>query len=354
MGATLLGVLPVSAVNVGAALQVPVLSAKLGQVQAQASKLLEALAVQAQFDALTSPLPDVVGFAAALTAWPTNVLQALAALATPGVTADLQADISLDLGALELQAALLGELRAQVALGLGASGISAWAYSGRAEWMGQQLGVLTRNGFAGLAAGEQVQGAFIVTESPETWGAFSATFNTGTTATARPTSQDASLAALGSLSAGALNLGALDVVQPLDVLLLDVRGRKAQLEATLQLTLGVNLPSPEALLASFAPPAFEALLPALTFRLDLQANLNAVLNLATAITADIAQLQLVLGAGGLALWAYSGPAGSLGDAVADALAGGVPGGTGAAAPVYGMALAGRGADWGAFRALFGA
>jgi hypothetical protein len=194
----------------------------------------------------------------------------------------------------------------------------------------------------------------MATEDFSAWGSFSLGFNTGRSATQPATGEAGTLDYLGVLDGGQLDTGVLKASLPIALYLLELQGLKVNLEAQLQVTLGLNLPPLPALAAAFdvsIPDLFANLLTVKTdFTLELQ-GLNAQLQLLLDLTTE---LGLMISGGGLSVWSYSGPAGALGQDLRSVLAAGLPGGTGPNTPAYGLVVACElPAVWSTFGLIFG-
>jgi hypothetical protein len=336
MGLSLLGILPVSALNIGLAASLPALTARIDKLTLDVTNLGLVLAHQIQLGLTPPDLTGLVaGIGAQIAALPTLVLPST--WVTAGVSANL--DIGIQLGLIELKLAAALALSAQFEAGLTAPGISLWSYSGAAPGFGAALSVQTATGWGSIPPTQEVQGVVISTESAISWLAFGKSFRTGASgrSVAGP---DAHLVYEGTFGGGQLSTGVLSLSGQLELAVLDLKGLRASLSAQLQVSLGLNLPSLSGLVASL-----EAIIPSvalenmLTVKTDIGLAITGLLAEIQVTLALIFDLTLQLSAGGLTVWLYSGPAGGLGAGLRAATAGGLPGGSGPLAPTYGIALA---------------
>lgn len=338
MALDLAGTLPVSVLNVGLAATPPGLQAQIALLEGELVKLQGSLAAEA---ALTVSPPSL-GLAAAAAAMltPPTIVQALGNVLTASATLNLEAVA--ELGLVELQLAAVGELSGRLQAGLDAGGLAAWTYRGHARGHGERLRAATSRGFGDVGPEQPISALILATESFSAWGNFGASFNVGDTVKRKeitgPTTTEERLVFLGALTGGQLNTGLAEFALPIDLFRLQLEGAKLNLQAQIDVSLGLNLPSIEALLA---------------IDVDLEVALNAFVSVDLAVAAQIeltlgkieALLKLIgdisvrLSGGGLSLWVYSGTAAGLGQAFASAMAGGMPGGSGPLAPVYGITIA---------------
>lgn len=337
MALNLIGVLPVSGLQVGMVAGIPVLQAEVNQLSLDISNLGIALAAQGLIEV---NLPDL----SALTAGVSALISALPSIVIPAniLTGafNANADLAVQLGLVEIELALVGTLTANFQAGLDAGALSLWTYSGSAAGFGGKLAEQTRSGYPGVEANTVVEAIVIATEDFDSWGSFSATFNTGDTAAApaNPTVND--LRFQGTLRGAQLDTGMLSLSLPINLYLDLLRGLKATLEAQLEVSLGLNLPSVDALV-DFAVGLDLSLL--LENMLNINANLALEIGNIQAridiLLKLILELDLVLNAGGLSVWKYSGPASRLGSELRDELRQGIPGGVGGAgAGAYGVVV----------------
>jgi hypothetical protein len=328
MSMDLVGVLPVSGVNLGLALAPPVLAAEISQFGIDLSTLTLALAAQLE---LGLNVPNLAGLTAVLNEFP----PAVQAMFTPPqkfitVGADLNADIAVQLGLVNAALAIALDAGAKIDAAFSVGGIAGWCYSGPAR------GLATAQSAFGTG---YTRGVMIATENPSSWGQFGASVNAGPSLTA-PSGGPPALTSLGKMSGGEVFSGMLSVTGEIKAFLLKLQGLKANLELSLDLTLGLDLPDPSALLA-----ILNELLGQIASLLDnlinvkadidleigsIQARLDYILSLSASVGAQ-------LSAGGLALWRYTGT--DLGGDVSTAITGGIPGGTGPDADIRAVIFA---------------
>jgi hypothetical protein len=347
MSLSLVGILPVSALNIG-------ITAALPGIQSAIAKLTKLqVSLQAQAEIAVN-LPNLPLLAAAISVQLTGLPTTFDPLSMFTASFDAKADIGLKLGLIEAELALVGELAASLNAGLNTGGLTLWTYAGKAASFGELLAGHTATGFDAVGPNDQIFGLIIATESFSSWGSFSASFNTGSTSTKElETTDSAELTYVGTLTGGQLDTGVLEAVLPINLYLLDLEALKLNLEASLQVCLGLNLPP----------------LPMLTagLNVDLQLLLDNLINVNVDLAAEISGLQLQielllelvvkltasLSAGGLALWVYSGPARGLGSEFRTAIVNGIPGGSGPDVPAYGIVVSTKlPAAWAAFGAIF--
>jgi hypothetical protein len=351
------GSLPVSAINVGLAASLPGLSAKGVKLQADLTKLTPALAGQIEIG-LDFP-PNPISFAGAVVAAldPIELAAVVNPLNMVGASADLSVDLAVDLALVTVQLEIAERVQASLNIGLDVGGIAAWSYSGHASGFGSELERYTREGFGKTPPGAAVQAVIIATESFGSWQAFSSGAETGTSASAEADTNQALLAFLGEIPARRLNVGVADVAATIDLLVADLRGQKSGIEASIKMALGLTLPDVSATVDAgldvFAELGIDGLLENmvnvsadLTGAIgDLTAQIDALVELTGDITAQLA-------AGGLMFWTYFGTAAGLGSALRQELAGGIPGGSGARAPAYGLVIAGTATSMATFGTIF--
>lgn len=339
----LVGTLPVSGINLGLSLAPPILSAKITQLGVDLSNL--SLAVTAQLG-VSANLPNLVGLSAALSELQKTVM----AMFSPpqkfiSLGADLNDDLVVQLGLVDAALSLALSASTQLSAGFSVGDIAGWCYSGPARHLAS-----TSSAFSG----EYYSGVMIATESISSWGQFGVSVNTGPSRTAPPGGPPM-LTSLGKATGGEIFSGMLDVALVIDEFLLQLKGMKANLELSIDLTLGLNLPDPSALLDALMDLIGQAAhlldnLVNVNVNLDfeigsIQAQLDYILSLTGSIGAQ-------LSAGGLALWRYSGT--DLGADVSSALSGGIPGGSGPDADIRAVIFAhGVPAMWAPFALLLG-
>jgi hypothetical protein len=348
---SLVGVLPVSAINVGLVAALGGLTAEIAALQADITALAPAIAGQVEV-ALDFP-PDPPSVTAALEA-ALDPLE-LAACFSPGAltvgASDLTVDVGVQLGLIETQLAGLQSVGAKLTAGLAAPAISGWSYSGEAAGFGETLAAATATGFGQIEPDATIAGLVIATEDAASWGSFSKGFTTGGRS-------DGVLRYHGELGGGQWNTGVATLLVRLELFLLKLRGLKAGLEASLNVALGLELPAVDVVvdagLAIVADLGIDGLLENMVnVQADLTAQIGAIQLKIDALLALSADLSAQLSAGGLALWSYSGRAGAFGAEVRDAIAAGIPQGNGPRAHAYGLALAGESRNMAAFSLAFG-
>lgn len=349
MTITLAGTLPVSAINVGLAASIGGLTAEVSKLQAELGELTAALSakVQVTADFPPNPLSIAPALGAQLSA------AEIAAQFNPAnfvVTgADAKADLLVRLGAIEAELGVVAPLVAELEAGLDAGAVAGWSYAGRADAFGIELERDTARGFGHFAPTDEIAGLIVATEDLASWRAFGSGVNVGSSAAAGATSAEHHLKFLGELAGGQWNTGVAGLFARLDLLLAELRGAKSSLEASIQVSLGLNLPDAtaqfDAGLAIVADLGLDGLLDNLVnAQADVTGALGGLQARIDATLALIAELNAQLSAGGLALWTYSGRAAELGSSLRDAIAAGVPGGHGPRSAAYGLALAGTAAS----------
>lgn len=341
----LVGILPVSAVNTGlessASIGLGIASAKLSADLNQFG-----LAATANNDALAT-LPDEIDFGVAIQGETIADIE-LAFASMPSLTVDLSGDISTEYGTVLGQLSILGELSARLELGLGAGNLWGWSYSGGSSQFGRSLESATASGFGHAGPNDSIDAVIIATENGSTWREFGKGFATGNGAPG--------LTYMGDMGAEKWSPSVADLRSRLGLLKLELDGIKTQLEASLKVAAGLNLPDPTAVLDLGASIITD-------FGVDgLLANLGAGINVAATIAdinADIgalaaltADLNAQLSAGGLCVWKYSGPVKLIGTEFAQAIRNGVPLGNGPDAGCYGLAIGGSGSVMAAFGSIF--
>ena len=352
MGLTFAGSLPVSAINIGLVAGIAALNVKIGDLQLVVTDFGVAAAAAVE---LGLNVPNLVS----LTAGITTLVGDLEALIDPtkfSLNAGLEVGpkLGLELGLVEVSLGVVGPIAATFEAGLKSGSLAAWTYRGNAKGYGQKLAANTNNGWERVSAGTSVNAILIATESFDSWGQFSAGFNTGTSSTARVTSDLAILEYLGTLGAASLNTGVARLAKEIDLILLDLKGAKATLEAQIQVSLGIGLPSlPD--VAVDPNIDIELLLSNLVdVNVDFAAEIGALNVSINATISLVVELGLQLSAGGLSVWFYDGPAGGMGTAFAAATSGGLPAANGPDAPVYGIVVATElPAVWANFGLIFG-
>ena len=353
MGLTLLGTLPVSALNIGLVAGVSALEVKVTKLTADITLLDTAIAAQTQFK-LNPPTLD--GLEAGLTAHVGNLVDLL----DPGnftINASVGAlpNLTLQLGIIDGYLQVVGKVAASFQAGLSAGSLAAWSYAGNSKGFGQTM-LGTSNGWGDVSSGADVNAIIVATESFESWGQFSAGFNTGTSSSTRVSSDAANLTFLGVLSAASLSTGVQALSKDINLFLAQLNGAKAVLTGNLPtVTVGANLPSLAVLKnAALKVDLAAAFANLFTGKLNFTGQIGGINAQINAILKLTAQLGLQLSAGGLTVWLYSGAAGGLGPALASATANGLPGANGPTAPAYGVVVATELPQvWANFSTIFG-
>lgn len=338
------GTLPVAAINVGLAAALPGLAAKGAKLTADVTQLGVALAGQVEVTADFPPNPasyvgtigaalNPVDFAAAIN--PANII---------GASIDLSTDAAAQLALVTAQLEVAEGVSSTLSLGLEASGVAGYSYSGPAPAFGSELERYTKAGIGKTPPTAQVQAVVIATESFASWGTFSQSVDTGGTAGAEATATPR-LAFMGELPGRSWNPGVASVGTEIDLLVADLRGQKSGIEASLQLMAGLNLPDPEVVVDAglniFAELGIDGLLENMVnVQADITGSIDGVTAQIDAVVELTGGIAAQLSAGGLAFWTYTGTAAGLGEALRAALGNGIPGGTGARARAYGLVLVG--------------
>ena len=350
------GTLPISALNIGLAGVPPALGAKVAKIGATLSQFTAGL--QAAFTMKASFPPNLPGYAASFASAlnPVN----LAANFNPAnwVTANASANIGLvaRLALIEAQIAIVTLVVDGFRAGLDVGGLAGWTYAGSAAGFGSTLQGATATGFGRTAADANIQALVIATNAFSGWQAFGSGFNVGSSARADLGSAPANdrLNFLGELTGGAWNTGLAAHFADIDLLLAELHATASSIQGQIELSLGLHLPDPVAIVrAGLAINLTAALGNLVNIQTDLtgsigalQAQIDATLTLAGSISAS-------LSGGGLTFWTYSGAASGLGSALAAELASGLPGaGQGPTGPAYGLAIASTPTAMGAFGSIF--
>jgi hypothetical protein len=155
-----------------------------------------------------------------------------------------------------------------------------------------------------------------------------------------------------------LNLGVASLKTRISLFLAELRGRRSRLQSCMQVSLGAKLPDITAtatlganivaklgitgLIERITAAAQLDLTPSIT---GLNAKINALVNLALQLSAD-------LSAGGLVVWTYSGTPQDLGESLKRATTNGLPNGTGPATTVHGLVVAGPSSNMSTLSTIF--
>ncbi len=356
MGIELVGTLPVSALNIGLGASTVAFTADVTKLTGDISGLTGAIETQIQFSADFPP--NLPGFAAAFVVAlnPANLLAAFAPAAWVSLTADAKVDLLARLGLVDAQVELVAPVVADLNLGADASDLQGWSYSGQAEGFGRTLEAETAQGFANTGPNDNIDALIIATNLFASWESFSLGFNTGESSNKDlgNTTDQQQLQSLGTLSGDDWNIGVKLILEPVRLILTALEQAKAALEAQLQVSIAVNLPDPGTIVDIGLSIDLEAALGGIEVQVDLDADISGIQVDIDATLAFIADINLLLEAGDLAFWRYTGPASGLGAALIPELEDGLPGTPdGPRAPIYGVAVASsNSAAWAAFGSIF--
>jgi hypothetical protein len=337
-------IVPVSALNVGLAAGMPVLAAKLSDLNLQWAELTQA-SVDAVLQTQPFNLPTIDSVILALNASfsPIDVALEMNPLTMTASSIDMLPELELQIQALNLSLALVGDVTASFQAGLNAPGLGLWTYAGGAAAFGQILE--SWNGVIG-DPNNPIEAIIVLTESFGSWQAFGQGFNVGATAVS-PVSGGpvGSLRTLGRLPGAELNVGVAGLFQFAQQYTAELEGLKAGLEGQQRFAVGLDLPSPDVIcsvgLDVVANLGFDAIFDNLiSLNVDFSAQIEGIRAQIDGLIELQTDLTTQLSAGGLAVWKYSGPANLLASAFAGVLTDGIPGGAGGAlAPVYGVVIA---------------
>ncbi len=301
------GDIPMAVLNVGITAVLPAIEANIGIMLSDLAALIPLPVLQAAFNLNPPTLPNP----AALIAAGDNLVayaQALNPATWVTAAANVNLDVVLELGLINAQIAVVAQAVAAIEAGVNTGGISTWCYSGPAP---TPMRTLLDAGACQRYLRTQVIDAIIVaTDADGVWDAFAAGFNDA----GLRDSPGPRLTFSGGASAGNLlfALGrAFDVAYQF---LLELGARKLQLEASLDLTLGLNLPAPPDIMLDVP---FD--LGSITANIDFDLMIGAVQLQIDAMLDLVADLEAQLSLGRLACWRFRGPAGNLGAEVAQAV-----------------------------------
>jgi hypothetical protein len=343
MPLVLAGTLPVSAINVGLAGALPGLAIEIGKLTADITDVAPAVVGKLQVTATFPPNPVLfgAGFAAQLN--PAAVAGSLGSLSGTGGTANLS--LVAKIGFLEGQISAMGAITGALGAGLNAGGIAGWNYAGRVAGFGPELERATSGGYPGANPDDVISGVVIATESLSSWVAFSEGFSTGASSTLPVEAGAARLLFMGALDGGEWNGSVAGLLARFNVFLGKLKGQKSGLEASAQVSLGLNLPSPDVILDAglsvFGALGVDGLLANMVnVQADLQGLIGSIQAKIDAIVSLQGSFAVQLSAGGLSVWTYSGRAGDFGKELRAALANGLPNANGPNATAYGLAIAG--------------
>lgn len=356
MPITLAGTLPLSSINIGLGASVAGITARVSKLQADISDVTPA--IQASLDVAADFPPNPASLSVVLGA--ALAAPELAAVLTPAnmasITADANAGIVAKLGVVDGQIAAVGGIKAGLAGGLEAGSITGWSYAGGCNGFGPVLARETRLGFSEFAPADVVSGVLIVTQSLTGWQHFAKGVSADPAAVT-VTATDQRLISHGRRTGAGWNAGVASVSAQIDLFLAELRGMKANLEASLRISGGFNLPDPKVVvdagLDAFGRIGVDGIASNLVnVRTDVNGTIGAIQVKVDADLSLAAELNGQLSAGGFSVWLYSGRADGFGEAITGALQNGVPGGSGGGALVYGLALAGAGPSMSAFGGIF--
>jgi len=338
------GSLPVSALNIGLSADIPALQLEVAKLQADITGLVPAVAAKLEIG-LDFP-PVAVSYAAELAAH-LNLAE-LAAMFNPAgwvsVSADANADLTIELGLVNLKLAAALAIVAPLEAGLAVGSLSGWSYSGSARGFGTSLRAATPGGWGRTAPASEISATLIATENPASWSAFGESFATGAAG---------DLQYLGELGGWEWSTGLGTLMVRLRAFILQLRGLKASIEAQIQVSLGFNLPAPQVLLDVGLGLDLEVMLGNMVnVRADLDVAIGGIELQLDVLIDLIADLQIQLSAGGLSVWTYSGQAAQLGPEFAEAIWDGVPNGSGPTATVHGLVIASTPANMTSFGNIF--
>ncbi len=355
MAITLVGTLPVSGLNLGLVASLGGLTAETAQLSARISDFTTALSGSTQLS-LGFP-PNLSNFTAGINGAlnPLAAAASLGAISVQGPT--ISGELGVKLGAVNARIGTVSSLVATFGGGLSASGISGWCYSGSARGFGRRLAQETLSGFGRTAPTQTIRGLVIATENFGSWGSFGEGFRVGGTDQSPADPESDSLRYQGELGGGEWNTGTASLLGRFRLLLGELQGNAATLDASMDVLLGIGLPNPNVLTNIGLDIVADLGIPALLDNLvnvqtDLGAaisGLNAQISLVTGLSSAISAQ---LSAGGLTLWSYDGPAGSFGTGLELEIENGLPGGSGPSAATYGIALAGAPSVMAAFGSIF--
>lgn len=344
MAITLVGTLPVGALNIGLTGAIPGFLSLVADLQGQILKLGINIAQQLAFKA-TLPSITLPGVTVGLEAQLLTLPQFLNPASWVTFSTDASTQLLVDLGLVTISVELVGTIVAAIEAGIDVPGLATWAYSGRAAGFGASMAAATPGGWGSVPANRNVNAVMIATEDVSSWRTFGLTWNIGSSGLQLADPRRQALRFLGFLGGASVNLGVAAVLADLKLYLDTLKGAQANLLAQLQVTLGLNIPDIAAFTATIElilddPTRFiPDLLANLLVIPDFTAEIEKITLRLQALVDFLAELNVTLSAGGLTLWSYAGPAGLLGAELAAATANGLPGGAGPNAPAYGSIVA---------------
>ena len=352
---TLVGTLPISAINTGLAASVGGLNAQITKLTADVSGLSVALASQLELTGTFPPDPSIYGSALLSVADPTIHAAIVSGMLTGSFT--VNADLVIDLGIIDAALTVLEPLDATLQTGLNAGALAGWSYSGSAAGFGSTLHTASLQGFGSTGPNDTIAATIIATESFSSWGSMAAGFNVGDSAQAPADPADDRLRFMGETGALALNTGVVQFRERLSLFLGELRGSKTQIQNSILVSGGLSLPDPGLVLGASAAALADIGVAGLLDNLvnvhaDITGCISGVQGDINATVSLVAQLNGQLSAGGLCCWTYAGPASGLGAALEAATKNGIPSGTGPRAAAYGLVIAGPPSSMSAFGSIF--
>jgi hypothetical protein len=342
------GTLPVSAINLGLVAGLPGLATKSARLSADITQLGVALAGQVEMTVDFPPTPANYAVSIGASLNPIELAAAMTAF-NPVGSADVVVETAAKLALVTAQLAPAESLAATLTAGLQTGGCAGFSYSGPSGAFGSELKRATAAGFGRVPPDAEVQAIIIATESFTSWQAFSQSMNTGASARSEASRDAPRLAFLGELPGASWNPGTASIAADINLLLADLRGEQSGLQAQLELCAGANLPDPQVVVDAgasvIADVGIDGLLDNMVnVRADFTGAIDDVAAKLSVNAQLIADISAQLSAGGLTFWTYTGSAAELGEALATALAAGIPGGNGPSAPAYGLVIVGTPAN----------
>lgn len=336
MSLEFVGTFPVSGINIGLASALPALTAQIDLLARDSAQLAAAFSIQIGL------LPDPVGLALSF-ALSLNPVTLGVTLAPPGwelASLTASVDLGLELAAIELQIALVTPIVDAMVVGLSASSLRGWLYSGHG--FGAAMAVETASGFPGVSPTAPVSGFVVTTESLDSWESFGSGYRIGNTAT------DTGLLYVGALDGGYWSFG-LGALKPRILgLLAELTGRRDALLVQIDITLGLGLPDVGAVVdAGLDVDLSAAIADMFSIQTDLTGSIGVLDSRIEAILELSGDISGSLSASGLSFYRYSGTATGLGECMAREFKGSASG------KIYGTVLASDSpAEWDKFGRVF--
>lgn len=350
------GTSPASTLNLGLGATATGLGVKAAQLGFDVTKLTASLDTQAAISLGFPPDTAAYGAAFLLGLNPVQLASTFTPTTWASVNVTTNADLVADLALLEAQITILEPIAADLRAGVDAGGLSGWSYAGTAAGYGTELQAASARGYGGVATTDDVSGLIIATDAFTSWGSFSIGFNTGDSTRVdlgdNPSSDR--LRSLVATTGGDWSTGVRGQLPGLELLLESLNGQRATILAQLDVSAGLNLPDPTAVVdAGLEIDLTAALDNLVNVQTDLDAGISGLNARINAIVSLAANLNAQLSAGGFSLWSYSGPAGQIGAAFAPEVAGGLPGVGRPRGPAYGIVIVGSlPSAWGQFGRIF--